>query len=39
MVTSLVTEPAEKARILNYMEGISNKVSIDEDGNVSDLTK
>lgn len=39
MVTSLVTDQTEKERIFHYMEGISDKVSIDEYGYVSNLAK
>ena len=39
MVTSLVTDQTEKEKIFHYMEGISDKVSIDEDGYVSNLAK
>lgn len=39
MVTSLVTDPGEKERIFDYLDGISDKVSIDEDGNVNNMAK
>jgi poly-gamma-glutamate synthesis protein (capsule biosynthesis protein) len=39
MVTSLVTDPSEKDRIFDYLQGVSDKVSIDGDGNVSNLAK
>lgn len=37
--TSLVTDEAEKARILQYMESISTGIAIDEDGYVTELTQ
>lgn len=37
--TSLVLNETEKQRILDYMEEISEKVSIDEDGYVTDLSE